>query len=137
LVELNRAVAAGMAHGPLSGLMLLDQLYLDESLADHHSFHAARADLLRRAGYTAEAQTAYARALALCQNHAERRYVSRQIAELAARPSSRLSFASQSTIAVIVAATISPRPACDSRAAASMRSRRTVNSLLEFLFPKR
>ena len=84
VVELNRAVAAGMAHGALSGLMLLDQLHLDEALADYYSFHAARADLLRRAGYVAEAQTAYARALTLCQNQAERRYLSRQIAELAA-----------------------------------------------------
>jgi RNA polymerase sigma-70 factor (ECF subfamily) len=76
-------VAVGMAQGPLSGLMLLDQLHLDEALADYYLFHAARADLLRRAGYVAEAQTVYARALALCQNQAERRYLSRQIAELA------------------------------------------------------
>jgi RNA polymerase sigma-70 factor, ECF subfamily len=84
VVQLNRAVAAGMAHGPLSGLMLLDQLHVDEVLADYYSFHAARADLLRRAGYATEAHTAHARALALCKNQAECRYLSRQIAELAA-----------------------------------------------------
>ena len=83
VVELNRAVAVGMAHGPLNGLRLLDQLEADNVLASYHSFHAARADLLRRAGHTAEAQGAYARALALCQNQAERRSLSRQIAELA------------------------------------------------------
>ena len=53
VVELNRAVAVGMAHGPRSGLLLLDQLHLDEALTDYYSFHAARADMLRRAGYVA------------------------------------------------------------------------------------
>jgi RNA polymerase sigma-70 factor, ECF subfamily len=82
VVELNRAVAIGMAYGPLSGLMTLDKLQLDKSLGDYHLFHAARADLLRRAGYSAEARAAYAQALALCQNRAERSLLSRRLVEL-------------------------------------------------------
>jgi RNA polymerase sigma-70 factor, ECF subfamily len=83
VIELNRAVALGMAHGPLYGLMALDQLQLDEELRSYHLFHAARADLLRRAGYMAEARVAYAQALALCQNRAERSFLSRRLAALA------------------------------------------------------
>jgi RNA polymerase sigma-70 factor (ECF subfamily) len=88
VVELNRAVAIGMAYGPLSGLMTLDKLQLDKALGDYYLFHAARADLLRRAGYTAEARAAYAQALTLCQNRAERSFLSRRLAELAAAPGS-------------------------------------------------
>jgi RNA polymerase sigma-70 factor (ECF subfamily) len=82
VVELNRAVAVGMAQGPLVGLMELDQLKLEDSLGEYHWFHAARADMLRRAGYRAEAQAAYARALALCQNRAERSFLARRLAEI-------------------------------------------------------
>jgi RNA polymerase sigma-70 factor (ECF subfamily) len=83
VVALNRAVAIGMAQGPLAGLMVLDQLRLESALDEYHWFHAARADLLRRAGYHAEAQAAYARALVLCQNQAERRFLTRRVADLA------------------------------------------------------
>lgn len=82
VVELNRAVAVGMAQGPLVGLMELDQLKLEASLGEYHWFHAARADMLRRAGYRGEAQAAYARALALCQNRAERSFLARRLAEM-------------------------------------------------------
>ncbi len=83
VVALNRAVATSMAQGPLAGLMLLDQLRLDDALSDYHWYHAARADLLRRAGYAAEARAAYERALALCQNQAERRFLTKRLAEVA------------------------------------------------------
>ncbi len=83
VVGLNRAVAVGMAQGPLAGLMKLDQLRLDESLGQYHWYHAARADLLRRAGYADEARAAYGRALALCRNGAERAYLERRVRELA------------------------------------------------------
>ena len=53
-----------MAQGPLVGLMALDQLKREDHLGEYHWFHAARADLLRRAGYHVEAQAAYTRALA-------------------------------------------------------------------------
>ncbi len=83
VVALNRVVAASMTQGPLAGLMALDQLHLDEVLDGYHWFHAARAELLRRAGYSAEARAAYARALELCQNQAERRFLARRLAEVA------------------------------------------------------
>ncbi|HMN27718.1 MAG TPA: RNA polymerase sigma factor [Caldilineaceae bacterium] len=89
VVELNRAVALGMAHGPLYGLMTLDKLELEAVLGDYHLFHAARADLLRRAGYLAEAHTAYGQALALCQNGAEQNFLKRRLTELASATEKR------------------------------------------------
>ncbi len=86
IVDLNRAVATGMAHGPIAGLMALDQQRLEAELGGYHWFHAARADLLRRAGYFAEAQAAYAAALALCHNGAERAFLSRRLGEVSERP---------------------------------------------------
>jgi len=83
VVQLNHAVAVGMAHGPRAGLKLLDQLQLVEALGQYHWFHAARADLMRRADLTLAAKAAYAQALALCQNRAERAYLSRRLVALA------------------------------------------------------
>ena len=82
MVELNRAVAVGMARGPLAGLALLQQPALAEALDGYHWYHAAAADFLRRAGFRAEARAAYVRALALCDNHAEQAFLSRRIAEV-------------------------------------------------------
>ncbi len=84
MVELNRAVAVAMAEGPERGLALLDQTALAAPLAEYEHFHAARADLLRRAGRRAEAATAYIRALELCQNATERRFLQRRLTEMAA-----------------------------------------------------
>jgi RNA polymerase sigma-70 factor (ECF subfamily) len=80
VVALNRAVAVAMADGPDAGLRLLDPLA--DGLAQYHHFHAARADLLRRAGREPEAADAYDRALALVGNDAERRYLERRRAAL-------------------------------------------------------
>jgi RNA polymerase sigma-70 factor (ECF subfamily) len=63
--------------------MTLDKLELEAVLGDYHLFHAARGDLLRRAGYLAEAYAAYGQALALCQNRAEQNFLKRRLAELA------------------------------------------------------
>lgn len=82
VVELNRAVAAGMARGPLAGLALLERPQLAEALDGYHWYHAAVADFLRRAGYHAEARAAYVRALSLCENRAEQAFLSRRIAEV-------------------------------------------------------
>ena len=84
VVELNRAVAVAMAEGPERGLMLLDRPELAAPLAGYQHFHAARADLLRRAGQRDEAMAAYVRALELCQNAAERRFLQHRLAEVAA-----------------------------------------------------
>lgn len=83
VVELNYAVALGMAYGPEQGLAALDQTPLSEALEHYHLYHAARADLLRRAGQPTAARAAYTQALALCQNRSEQSFLRRRLAELA------------------------------------------------------
>jgi RNA polymerase sigma-70 factor (ECF subfamily) len=83
VVALNRAVAVGMARGPLAGLALLQATEVAEALDDYHWYHAAVANFLRRAGYPEAARAAYARALSRCENRAERSFLARRIAELA------------------------------------------------------
>jgi RNA polymerase sigma-70 factor (ECF subfamily) len=80
VIDLNRAVAVAMADGPDAGLRALEPLA--EALDRYHLFHAARADLLRRAGRDAEAALAYDRALGRVGNDAERRYLERRRAAL-------------------------------------------------------
>jgi RNA polymerase sigma-70 factor (ECF subfamily) len=82
LVDLNRAVAVAMVHGPEAGLELLDELAADRRLAGYHLLPAARADLLRRLGRAEEAAAAYREALALVGNEPERRYLKRRLADL-------------------------------------------------------
>jgi RNA polymerase sigma-70 factor (ECF subfamily) len=83
VVALNRAVALAMAHGPERGLAAMDALAA--SLEHYHHFHAARADLLRRAGRHREAILAYRRALALVRQPTERAFLAGRVAELSAR----------------------------------------------------
>ena len=61
VVELNRAVAVAMRDGPLAGLELIDAILARGDLADYHLAHAARAELCRRLGRTADARAACAR----------------------------------------------------------------------------
>jgi RNA polymerase sigma-70 factor (ECF subfamily) len=82
VVELNQAVAVAMAEGAAVGIEMLDHLRLGETLAPYHLYHAARADLLRRAGRSEEATASYRQALSLCQNHIERRFLQRRLAEI-------------------------------------------------------
>jgi RNA polymerase sigma-70 factor (ECF subfamily) len=82
VVELNRAVAIGMAHGPAAGLALLEALHASGELAGYHLLPASRADLLRRLGRTAEAAVAYQEAIGLTGTDTERRYLSRRLAEV-------------------------------------------------------
>src|SRR5579863_1503607 len=77
IVSLNRAVAVAMADGPRAGLTLIDALAATNDLENYHLLHAARADLLRRAGSNDEAAKSYLRALALVTNDSERRYLER------------------------------------------------------------
>ena len=81
VVRLNRAAALAMAEGPEAGLALMERLDLAE-LDGFHPYHAARADLLRRAGRRDEAAAAYRRAVALCANAVERRFLEGRLAEL-------------------------------------------------------
>jgi RNA polymerase sigma-70 factor, ECF subfamily len=85
VVELNRAVAVAMAHGPAAGLALLETLEASGALAGYHLLPATRADLLRRLGRGAEAAAAYRDALALAPTEAERRYLHQRLRETAAR----------------------------------------------------
>jgi RNA polymerase sigma-70 factor (ECF subfamily) len=82
IVSLNRAVAVAMADGPREGLVLLDRLTATNDLDGYHLLHAARADLLRRAGSNDEAAKSYLRALALVTNDSERRYLERRLREV-------------------------------------------------------
>jgi RNA polymerase sigma-70 factor, ECF subfamily len=80
VVALNRAVAIAMADGPRAGLARL--VPLAEPLAAYHPFHAARAELLRRAGDEGDAADAYERAIALATNGRERAAIERRRASL-------------------------------------------------------
>jgi RNA polymerase sigma-70 factor (ECF subfamily) len=80
VVEVNRAVALGMARGAQIGLEML--LRLQNQAAGFYPYHAARADLLRRTGQREAASDAYQRALELCGNNAERAYLQRRLDEL-------------------------------------------------------
>jgi RNA polymerase sigma-70 factor (ECF subfamily) len=82
VVELNRAVAIAMRDGPAAGLALLDTILASGDLEDYHLAHAARADLYRRLGRTAEARASYERALALARQAPERRFLERRLDEL-------------------------------------------------------
>jgi RNA polymerase sigma factor (sigma-70 family) len=83
VVELNRAVAVGMADGPEAGLALVDALDRSGALAGYHLLPATRADLLRRLGRAADAASAYRDALALATTDVERRYLERRLAQTA------------------------------------------------------
>ncbi len=82
IVDLNRAVAVGMADGPDAALPMLDDLEADGTLAGYYLLPATRADLLRRAGRAGEAAAAYRTALDLAPTDIERRYLRRRLNEI-------------------------------------------------------
>jgi RNA polymerase sigma-70 factor, ECF subfamily len=82
IVSLNRAVAVAMVEGPQAALAIVDSLAASGDLDGYHLLHAARADLLRRAGAPAEAAKSYARALTLVTNGSERRFLERRLREV-------------------------------------------------------
>jgi RNA polymerase sigma-70 factor, ECF subfamily len=82
VVALNRAVAIGMADGPHAGLAVLDGLARDQRLCGYHPLHAARGELLARAGQPTEAATALARAAELAPTEQERRQIRRRLTSL-------------------------------------------------------
>jgi RNA polymerase sigma-70 factor (ECF subfamily) len=81
VVAINRAVAVGRSEGAAAGLRLLHRV---EGMDSYYPLHAARADLLRRAGEREAAADAYLRASALCQNPTERAFLMRQFNEMRA-----------------------------------------------------
>jgi RNA polymerase sigma-70 factor (ECF subfamily) len=80
VVEVNRAVAIGMARGLQEGLQIL--LRLENRAENFYPYHAARADLLRRTNQREAAADAYQRAVELCGNPTERAYLQRRLDEL-------------------------------------------------------
>jgi RNA polymerase sigma factor (sigma-70 family) len=72
IVELNRAVALGMAYGPAEGLALADQLLEEPRLASYHLLPSVRGDLLARLGRHQEARAEFERAAGLTRNERER-----------------------------------------------------------------
>lgn len=81
VLELNRAVAVAMSQGPDAGLALIDRLEDARSLEGYYLLPAAKADLLRRLGRMPEASQEYRRARELAPSEAERRYLSKRLAE--------------------------------------------------------
>jgi RNA polymerase sigma-70 factor (ECF subfamily) len=84
VIELNRAVAVAMRDGPAAGLAIVDAILERGELVEYRLAHAARADLCRRLGRTADARASYERALALAHQEPERRFLARRLAELPA-----------------------------------------------------
>ncbi len=82
VVELNRAVAVGLADGPAAGLELLEPLLGEPALERYQPLHAAHAELLSRAGDAEGAARAYERAIALTANAVERAELERRFGEL-------------------------------------------------------
>ena len=87
MVTLNRAVAAGMVHGPAAGLELLDTLASDDRVSGHHRFFAVRAHLLELAEQPA--REAYLEAARRTTSLPERRYLQERAAASRARRTPR------------------------------------------------
>ncbi len=80
IVELNRAVALGMAFGPEAGLELLEQIADEPSLRGYHLLPSVRGDLLAKLGRRDEAATEFRRAAELTENARERELLLRRAA---------------------------------------------------------
>jgi RNA polymerase sigma-70 factor (ECF subfamily) len=80
VVALNRAVAIGLAEGPLAGLHALDALGAEPVLATYSYLASARADFLRQLGRNSEARAAYEEALLLSENAVERDFLMERLA---------------------------------------------------------
>jgi predicted RNA polymerase sigma factor len=88
VIELNRAVAVGMAEGPDAGLAVVERLMHEPTLKNYHLLPSVRGDLLRKLGRHQEASAAFAAAAALAGNHREHELLKRRAAEAAAASTS-------------------------------------------------
>jgi predicted RNA polymerase sigma factor len=86
VVELNRAVAVGMAFGPAAGLELADALTSEPSLKRYHLLPSVRGDLLAKLDRFAEARVEFERAASLTRNARERQLLLERAAACAAGP---------------------------------------------------
>jgi predicted RNA polymerase sigma factor len=84
VVQLNRAVAVGMAQGPTAGLRLVDQLQADARLAEDYRLHTVRAQLLEMAGALSPARESYLAAAERAPNLSQQRYLNNRAARLTA-----------------------------------------------------
>jgi RNA polymerase sigma factor (sigma-70 family) len=83
VVELNRAVAVSMAHGPAAGLELVDALTAEPTLKSYHLLPSVRGDFLKKLGRLDEARAEFERAASLTQNARERKLLLDRAAALA------------------------------------------------------
>jgi RNA polymerase sigma factor (sigma-70 family) len=83
VVDLNRAVAVGMAFGPAAALELVDGLISEPSLESYHLLPAVRGDLLRKLGRPEDARAEFERAASLTENIRERELLRKRAAECA------------------------------------------------------
>jgi RNA polymerase sigma-70 factor (ECF subfamily) len=83
VVELNRAVAIGMAYGPAAGLELVDELKGEPALKDYHLLPSVRGDLLNKLGRLEEAGVEFQRAASLTRNSRERELLLQRAAKCA------------------------------------------------------
>lgn len=81
VIALNHAAAIAMDRGPEQGLNLMEAARVRDRLENYYLYHAARADLLRRANRPTEATAAYERALSLTTNLIEQNYIRRRLQE--------------------------------------------------------
>jgi RNA polymerase sigma factor (sigma-70 family) len=86
VVELNRAVAHGMAFGPAAGFELVDALAAEPALEGYHLLPSVRGDLLARLGRLAEARAEFERAASLTRNARERALLLQRAAACAGGP---------------------------------------------------
>jgi RNA polymerase sigma factor (sigma-70 family) len=84
IVDLNRAVAVGMAHGPAAALGLVNALYSEPALKDYHLLPSVRGDLLAKLGRFAEAARDFDRAASLTRNAREQDLLRERAASCAA-----------------------------------------------------
>lgn len=82
VIALNHAVSVAMCDGPAAGLILLDKLQAIKDIQAYHLFHAARADLFRRADDVASAIESYQRAIQLVSQAPEKRFLERRLRAL-------------------------------------------------------
>jgi predicted RNA polymerase sigma factor len=75
IVELNRAVAVGMANGPAAGLELVERLHGDPALEGYHLLPSVRGDLLEKLGRREEARAEFEKAASITRNERERRFL--------------------------------------------------------------
>jgi len=83
IIELNRAVAVGMAEGPEAGLSIVDRLMRETALKSYHLLPSVRGDLLHKLGRYEEARAAFEAAAALAGNKREHDLLKRRAAEAA------------------------------------------------------